>query len=381
MNTWVRKSFKVGVLSAGVLLFAGNAANADFTSIGNAGVGSGNQVNTTVQAPVDLCGNAIGAGGNASAGCVGGSWATLTGDPGNFTSIGNAGVGSGNQVNTTTQTPIDVCGNAIAGLGNAQAACVGGSWATIGGDDDMMSAYMHTTHIQSHHAKAHKAKANKAKAHHFVAGTESSHVLESTNLTSVGNAGVGSGNQANTTLQLPIDVCGNAIGVVGNAQASCAGGATATNGGGGSTTMFSGFNAGIGSGNQVNSLIQAPIDVCGNAIGLFGNAQASCDGGSTATTGGTTAGNGDDGGYQSEAAKALGIKKALGTAKAYGYGGGDDAPASCSSNFTSIGNAGVGSGNQLNTTVQTPVEISGNAIAGLGNAQAASVGGAWALGC
>src|SRR6185369_8498675 len=107
---------------------------------------------------------------------------------------------------------------------------------------------------------------------------------------SFGNSGIGSGNQVNLGLQLPIDVCGNAIGVVGNAQASCEGGATAT-GGSGDVSANSGFNSGILSGNQVNGLVQIPINVCGNAIGLFGNVEAGCKGGSTANAGG-----GDNGG-------------------------------------------------------------------------------------
>ena len=110
MKTWVRKSFKVGVLSAGVLLFGGTAANADFNSAGNAGLLSGNQINAQLQAPIDVCGNAIGVRGNASAGCKGGSWATL-GEAGDFNSFGNAGFLSGNQINAQIQAPIDVCGN------------------------------------------------------------------------------------------------------------------------------------------------------------------------------------------------------------------------------------------------------------------------------
>jgi hypothetical protein len=46
---------------------------------------------------------------------------------------------------------------------------------------------------------------------------------------------------------------------------------------------------------------------------------------------------------------------------------------------TSVGNSGAGSGNQTNSTIQIPIEISGNAISLLGgNTQAWSFGGAWA---
>jgi hypothetical protein len=82
MNTWARKSFKIGVLSAGALLFAGTAATAanatTLTSVGNNGIGSGLQLNSVVQAPVDVCGNAVGELGAACAPCVDISRATMS---------------------------------------------------------------------------------------------------------------------------------------------------------------------------------------------------------------------------------------------------------------------------------------------------------------
>jgi len=98
-----------------------------------------------------------------------------------------------------------------------------------------------------------------------------------------------------------------------------------------STTLNSGFNIGIGNGNQVASVIQVPIDVCGNAIGVLGTATASCVGGSTATTGGS-----NPGAYEDATA-----------------GG------ACSPTLTSIGNLGIGNGNQVASVIQVPVEVSG----------------------
>lgn len=400
MNTWVRKSFKVGVLSAGVLLFAGNAANAaNLNSFGNSGLLSGNQINLQAQAPIDVCGNAIGVVGNASAGCEGGSWATLGGDAGpDMNSFGNSGVLSGNQINAQIQAPIDVCGNAVGVFGNTQAGCKGGSWATLGGGDD---ANEHSSHhynkTWNHKNKAtgtHTMKAKPIMAH----GTEG-HTLEGTNLNSFGNSGIGSGNQVNLGLQVPVDVCGNAIGIVGNAQASCEGGATAT-GGTGDVSANSGFNSGILSGNQVNGLVQIPVNVCGNAIGLFGNVQAGCKGGSTATAGGGDESNGgswggdkggdkggntggNTGGYYASApghttGSAWGEgKTAKGVAKG-GYKHEHDMSGMCQTVLNSFGNSGLVSGNQINVQAQAPIEISGNAVGALGNSQASSMGGAWA---
>src|SRR6185312_2125294 len=50
-----------------------------------------------------------------------GAWANANG--GNWTSGYNAGVLNGNQTSTTVQVPINVCGNAVAILGFASANC------------------------------------------------------------------------------------------------------------------------------------------------------------------------------------------------------------------------------------------------------------------
>jgi hypothetical protein len=372
MNTWARKSFKVGVLSAGALLFAGTAANAaTFNSAGNTGFLNGNQVGANVQAPIDVCGNAVGVLGFAQAACVGGSWATLGDDNTTLNSVGNSGLGNGNQIDAKVQAPIDVCGNAVGVAGAAFAACHGGSWATMGGG----------TSGGSSGGNAYTA----VKAHHKKANTESTPVTESTTLTSVGNVGAGNGNQANAVIQIPIDVCGNAVGVLGAAQASCVGGATATDNGGSDTTMTSGFNAGLLNGNQANALVQIPINVCGNAVGVLGAAQASCVGGSTATTGGGGGGGGGNGGgngggsgYGTGAAIAHHVGAHRFGAKENAMANTEADDSACSPTLNSLGNLGLLNGNQLNLVAQVPVEISGNAVGVLGFAQASSVGGAWA---
>jgi hypothetical protein len=309
VNTWARKSFKVGALSAGALLFAGTAANADFNSAGNSGVLSGNQINATLQAPIDVCGNAIGIVGNASAACRGGSWADLGSDSSpRFNSIGNSGLASGNQINATVQAPIDVCGNAVGVFGNARAACVGGSSAKIGSKNS--SDRWHSDHKQRNQGRV------KTASHVRTESAQASAPGGPT-LNSIGNSGVGSGNQLNAVIQAPIDVCGNAVGVVGNAIARCVGGAAASVGGrsdgwdgrdgngrdasedgyghdgdhkdcrhddkANSPTLNSIGNSGILSGNQLNVLVQAPIDIINNAISGIGN-------------GGGGGGGGNDGG-------------------------------------------------------------------------------------
>src|SRR5882724_8689241 len=69
MKTWVRKTLKVGVLSAGLLLIGGAAAAsaAHANTSNNFGLATGNQVVVPVQIPINISGNAIGVLGGASA--------------------------------------------------------------------------------------------------------------------------------------------------------------------------------------------------------------------------------------------------------------------------------------------------------------------------
>jgi len=46
--------------------------------------------------------------------------------------------------------------------------------------------------------------------------------------------------------------------------------------------MWSGWNAGFFNGNQYSSVTQVPINVCGNSIAVLGFASSSCRGGAYA---------------------------------------------------------------------------------------------------
>lgn len=53
-----------------------------------------------------------------------------------------------------------------------------------------------------------------------------------------------------------------------------------------------GYNAGLGSGNQISSIFQLPISACGNSIAIFGFSSASCGGGAYAYNGNSGSGQG-----------------------------------------------------------------------------------------
>ena len=115
-------------------------------------------------------------------------------------------------------------------------------------------------------------------------------------------------NAGDVSPSVPVTVCGNGVGVLGDASASCAPGQPAAPSGGSTGTGSTGTSAGTGdatsdsllgsfaSGNQVDAGIgdispSVPVTVCGNGVGVLGDASAGCGTGQPATsTGGASAG-------------------------------------------------------------------------------------------
>jgi hypothetical protein len=246
-NSWARKTAQTGLVATGVVLVAGvgtaaNATGPDITTQDQVGAVSGNQVVAPIQAPINICGVAAAVLGTASAGCEGGASADYDG-AGDLTTQNNTGLGNGNQAFAPVQAPTDISGIAAAVGGAADA------WSTGGSHADVES------------------------------GTPESGKAESDTLTQ-SNYGALSGNQLLAPIQAPINACGNAIAIGGSSSAGCEGGADADYSGAGNLTTQD--NVGLGNGNQVFAPIQAPVNVCGNAIAILGYASASCDGGSDA---------------------------------------------------------------------------------------------------
>jgi hypothetical protein len=484
MKTWVRRSLNVGVLGAGFLLVSGAAAQADQVSGPNAGVLSGNQLSSVLQLPIDVSGNAISVLGFADASSVGGAGA-VNAESAPVTEAGqvsgfNTGILSGNQVSSVVQVPVSVCGNSVAVLGFANASCVGGAGAVNGGgggnggwDNDGNGSGSGGYGSGSGGYGSGSGGYGNADADddgYGGGGGRSNDYNEHGNGGGMGggsgalsnggadqvtgyNAGLVSGNQVSSVIQAPIDVSGNAIALFGFASAASVGGAGAMNESAPVTEagQVSGFNAGILTGNQISSVVQVPISVCGNSIAILGFADASCVGGAGAINGGggwdndrdrdrddddndggaTPSGNyyGDPSGGRpmahgahgaSKAAKNAGKKAKHGNehgnwggrgrhhgngagASDNGYGGsgsggynggGSGSGSGGNGNGGSWGgggscgpdqitgfNGGILSGNQVSNVVQLPIDISGNAISVLGFASASSVGGAAAVNC
>ena len=93
--------------------------------------------------------------------------------------------------------------------------------------------------------------------------------------TTSGDGGVLSGNQVNVPVSIPISVCGNAIAVLGEALGVCS--ADAPVGNAVTGPEYTSGDDSLLSGNQLNAPVNVPVDVCGNAIAALGKASAHCD--------------------------------------------------------------------------------------------------------
>ncbi|GIJ47197.1 hypothetical protein Val02_40830 [Virgisporangium aliadipatigenens] len=301
---------------------------ADMTSGFNFGALNGNQVSSVIQVPVNVCGNSIAVLGFANASCVGGATAVNGGgghDRGGWDNDRDRDWDDRDRGgwDRDRDWDDDDNGNAAGGYGQArpsggygQARPSGGyGQARPSGNYGGGQAAGNDNDDRRHHGKRHHGgdfrgaswgddNDRDGRGHGRggwdrdgrgggFGGGASAHNGGGGNMTTGFNGGIANGNQVNSTIQVPVNVCGNSIAALGGfADASCGGGAVAVNES--ATTesartegdMTSGFNFGLLNGNQVSSVAQVPINVCGNSIAVLGFADASCAGGATAVNGG-----------------------------------------------------------------------------------------------
>jgi hypothetical protein len=313
MKTWVRKTLSVGVLAAGALLFGPGVAHADVhqNSYDNNGILNGAQLVAPVSVPVNIVGNAIGVAGEANAAGVGKN--TTEGGKVSQKSYDNNGIANGLQGYLPVNVPVNVVGNAVAVLGEANAAGAG-----VNGRTESAKVTEHGKHGWGNQKSwdnngilngtqiyapvdvpinlcgnalsllgEANAQAICANGHHSESGWA---VSQNTS----DNNGVLNGTQVYAPISAPLNIAGNAIGVAGEGNAAAA--ATNESGHGSKFTQDSSDNNGIANGTQIAAPISVPVNICGNAIGILGEASASA----ACSNGGGHDGDGngaDDGDY------------------------------------------------------------------------------------
>jgi hypothetical protein len=299
MHAYLRRALCAVGLTGGIVLLGiglAEAASADGPSgpvtTGESGILSGNQTGVDAQAPINASGNQVTVIGQDNKTTSTGGAATTSPPSGSPTTSGQNGIGSGNQTGVAAQVPVNASGNQVTVIGQRN--------------------QVHST---------------AGSASGAPAGTSTSPPAPTTS----GRAGILSGNQTAIGLQVPVNVSGNQVTVIGqdNTVSSLGGSATGVPAGtsSGSPTsgpVTSGQN-GILSGNQTGVGVLAPIGATGNQITVIGQDNTLTSTGTT-TTGGSTTGPGQ----------------------------------------TTTGEGGVGSGNQTPVVVNAPVDSSGNQVTVIG---------------
>jgi hypothetical protein len=89
--------------------------------------------------------------------------------------------------------------------------------------------------------------------------------------------GVLSGNTVQAPVDVPVNVCGNTVDVVGllnpasgNSCANTGGGHGSGGGSGASADGHASDSPGVGSGNHVEAPVHVPVNVCGNSVDIIG---------------------------------------------------------------------------------------------------------------
>ena len=313
---WAKTSAKVALLTAGFVVIGSGAGYADITS-GDFGAGSGNQLRVPASAPINASGNAGSVLGQARA--MAHSGASVHNHSHDMLTSGKFALLGGNQADVPASAPVNATGNALTGGGQA--------WALGHGHADVVNG--HGRHHRSYSAArsavanvthtAHKAlpqAASPTMPSPLSSLTDSVRALPGTQaLTQVsqtlpvsklplkkkrhlmgsghdggmfshGDFGLLSGNQAYTPVSVPVNACGNAAAVLGQAFAACKGSASVHNDGAGADGMYTSGRFGALGGNQLNAPISAPVNLCGNAASLGGQALALCKGRATVDNGG-----------------------------------------------------------------------------------------------
>ena len=192
MKTWVRKTLSVGVLAAGALLFAPGAAHADVRQSNgdNNGILNGTQLVTGVQVPVNIVGNSLGILGEANS--FGTGVNRVEGARVGQSNGDNNGIANGTQAYLPVSVPLNIVGNSAAVAGEANSVGAG------------------------------------ANSVHSGRRTESAHTTEGWWGGGDGgqfngdNNGILNGTQFAAPISIPINVCGNSLGLLGEAHSAAA---------------------------------------------------------------------------------------------------------------------------------------------------------------
>jgi hypothetical protein len=265
-------------------------------------------------------------------------------------SYDNNGILNGTQLVAPVSVPVSVIGNAIGVAGEANAAGAASNWLESGRGVKQDSS---------------------------------------------DNNGIANGTQAYLPIWAPVNVVGNAVGILGegNAQGVVANHRTESgtkhkgNKGnkGGGVSQNTRDNNGVLNGTQIYAPVDIPINICGNALSLLGEANAGAVCANSSSYGRKTESvkqdssdnNGIANGTQVYAPISAPVTLAGNSVGILGEGNAAAAVHNESGqngwfSQDSSDNNGIGNGNQIAAPINLPINVCGNALGILGEANAAA---------
>jgi hypothetical protein len=309
MKTWVRKTLSVGVLAAGALLIAPAAAQADShqSNGDNVGLLNGTQIVAPIKVPVNVVGNSIAILGGADSRSAGINKVESGKVKGGFGPSGgsiqsngdNVGLLNGTQAYLPVNVPINVVGNSVAVAGGADSRSVGfngiesgrtestrnrGGW----GPDAIQSngdnvGFLNGTQLYAPidvpvnvcgnsiallgGASSRTICANVIGDRRF-GRRESAKVTESAWQSNGDNVGIANGTQLFAPITLPVNLSGNSIAALGGASSQTAS-INSVESTHPDVVQSNGHNVGLLNGTQAAVPINVPINACGNSLGLL----------------------------------------------------------------------------------------------------------------
>ncbi|MQA97699.1 MAG: DUF320 domain-containing protein, partial [Streptosporangiales bacterium] len=292
MRSWARPTAHVALLTAGFVAFGSGVGFADTTS-GDASAGSGNQIHAPISVPIDVSGNSAAAAGQSAAKSKGGATVKNKDGGGDRTTSGDGGLLSGNQLEAPISAPISGCGNSLAVGGQSAAKCKGGAKVNnsgsgggrTSGDGGALSGNQLYAPISAPTDICGNSIAVFGESAAQCEGGASVRNKGGSTGTTSGDGGFLAGNQAYAPVSAPIDICGNSIAIGGQSFATCKGGAEVVNHRDSGGDMTTSGDRSAGGGNQVYAPVSAPVNICGNALAVAGQAAAMCEGGASVHNG------------------------------------------------------------------------------------------------
>jgi hypothetical protein len=342
---------------------------------------SGNQVNVDLVVPIELTGNAIAVLGNASA--TNDSTHSY-GQNHDVASSGGGGVLSGNVADVDWALPVQVTNNAVAAAGKASADGTSSqeAWATGDIVADGSQSVLGGNVVAPQFATPVQADGNAIAGIGFADAKSSadSSATSGGSILTTGEDSIGGGNAVPAPVAVPVKANGNAIMGLGKAvaeadsSADAMAGATRTGMYGVPTYVETNGDPALAAGNIVDPSAAGPVLLCGNAGGVGGAADATCDTSTEADAGGTnrTTGEGSIGsGTIASAPVALPVEGFGNPVVAVGTATTD---ATNTADVTSGGDAytrghdAILSGTTASATPAGPIDVFANPVAAVGNA-------------